>query len=473
MKQILLSSLLLPFALSLHAQKKQKPLTAYAITAVQKGQSSWTEVKLVDINTGDEVQSIYQSAQEIEILNARTGKPVVKKDAPAQTVLVDGKATTPQASFNTVIITRKDANGNVIVTERKVTTTRNAQYDKPFATNSAACAYDKKHDRLYYTPMGIAQLRYIDLKSKTPKVFYFEDEQFGVLKNRGDVASQITRMVIASDGNGYALSNDGNHLIQFTTGKKPQITDLGALSDDSGNGNFSVHSKNGYGGDMIADADKNLYLITANRAVFKISLESKVATYLGSIKGLPRGFTTNGAVVDEGSTVIVTSSSSTQGYFKFDLNTLEAEKVSSSASVFNASDLANGTLAFDKKKKKQREEKPEQAATLVEAKQQQAPAGTVAKTAQPEIAGNSISIYPNPVTNGVVKLAFAGQPEGRYQVQLLDVSGKLISARQVVINNKVQVVEYSLPAKTAAGNYFVRVVNETTQQSTTNKLVVQ
>jgi len=26
--------------------------------------------------------------------------------------------------------------------------------DKPFSTNSAALAYDKKHDRLYYTPMG-------------------------------------------------------------------------------------------------------------------------------------------------------------------------------------------------------------------------------------------------------------------------------------------------------------------------------
>ena len=77
-------------------------------------------------------------------------------------------------------------------------------------------------------------------------------------------------MVIASDGNGYALTNDANHLIRFTTGKNPVITDLGALSDDASNANFSVHSRKGYGGDMIADASGNLYLLTANRNVFKI-----------------------------------------------------------------------------------------------------------------------------------------------------------------------------------------------------------
>jgi hypothetical protein len=81
-------------------------------------------------------------------------------------------------------------------------------------------AYDKKHERLYYTPMGINQLRYIDLKAKTPTVYYFEDEAFGTVSSFGDAPNQITRMVIASDGNGYALTNDANHLIKFTTGKK-------------------------------------------------------------------------------------------------------------------------------------------------------------------------------------------------------------------------------------------------------------
>ena len=34
-----------------------------------------------------------------------------------------------------------------------------------------------------------------------------------------------------ADGNGYAITNDGNHLIRFTTGKKTVITDFGNLID--------------------------------------------------------------------------------------------------------------------------------------------------------------------------------------------------------------------------------------------------
>src|SRR6478672_1974276 len=166
----------------------------------------------------------------------------------------------------------------------------NVDMSKPFATSSAAMAYDKKHERLYYTPMNIAQLRYIDLKSG--KIYFFEDEAFGVVQGRGDVQNQITRMVIASDGNGYAITNDANHLIQFTTGKKPTITDLGPLSDDASNGSYSVHSSGRFGGDVIADANKNLYLIGADRTVYKINLDSRIAGYMGSIKGLPKGFTT-------------------------------------------------------------------------------------------------------------------------------------------------------------------------------------
>ena len=76
MKKILLLAAVMPFVSLVNAQKK---ITAYAITSVQKGQSSWTEVRLVDIVSGEEVQSIYQSAKDVRVLNARTGKPIVKK----------------------------------------------------------------------------------------------------------------------------------------------------------------------------------------------------------------------------------------------------------------------------------------------------------------------------------------------------------------------------------------------------------
>jgi hypothetical protein len=425
MKQkILLLAIMAPFFTSLYAQKKTVT-TAYAITGGEKGASDWTEVRLVDVNTGAEVKTIYQNAQAVTVLNARTGKEVQATDASAK-----------------------------------------AGLDKPFATLSAACAYDKKHERLYYTPMGINQLRYIDMKGKSPKVYFFEGEAFGTVTSRRDVANQITRMVIASDGNGYALTNNANHLIQFTTGKRPVITDLGPVSDDASN-DVSIHDGGGYGGDMIADVNGNLYLVNANRGVYKIGLDSKTATYLGFIRGLPRGFSTNGAIAEGGSMVVVSSSSSTQGYYRFDLNTLKAEKLESEGPVFNASDLANGTLAFEKKKKDAveppAEVKPEEVKTVVSTK----PATTDVVTR------NAISVFPNPVTNGVVKVSFADQPQGRYQVQLLDVAGKLISTREVTVGGKTQLEEIVIPDGLARGAYVVKVTGTTARASFTSKIVVQ
>ena len=62
------------FLLTVTAQKKAKKITAFAITAPQKGQSNWSEVRLVDIGSGEELKTVYQSKQELEVLNARTGE---------------------------------------------------------------------------------------------------------------------------------------------------------------------------------------------------------------------------------------------------------------------------------------------------------------------------------------------------------------------------------------------------------------
>lgn len=481
------------FIIAAYGQKKEKQITGYAITAVEKGGRNWKEVRLVDINTGQEVRSIYKSATEAEALNARTGKPVVKKEISSTGPGINlGTPVTPppvmveQLKEKKKVVNLDDelnkANGNVnnnvnrnintniertVRVRTVVIMDQKIQSDKPFATNSAAMAYDKKHDRLYYTPMGINQLRYIDLKSN--KIYYFEDESFGVVKGMGDAANQITRMVIASDGNGYALTNNANHLIRFTTGKKPTITDLGPLNDDATNEKFSIHNNAGFGGDMIADASENLYLITANRNVFKIPIGNRLATYVGTIKGLPRGFSTNGAMVEEGSKVIVASSESTVGYFRFDLNTMEAERVSAEGAVFNASDLANGVLAFDKKKKEKKDEPP----VVTNEEPKQTAAEENAKTRKPEqLFENSISVYPNPVTNGNVKVSFSDLPAGKYQVQLMDIDGKLIRSKDVVVNSKLQVENFSFP-DVAKGSYFIKVVNEPNNVSVTNKLVVQ
>lgn len=446
-----------------NAQKKQKPVTAYAITGTEKGSTNWSEVRLIDINTGQEVQTVYKTAQEIPLLNARTGKPIVKMESN------NNQTSTAPVQFKADGVDVENIDGKTIITIRKngnqgtqTTTTfiraAPVAMDKPFSTLSAACAYDERHDRLYYTPMGINELRYIDLKAKSPSIKYFEGESFGAVANRRDVPNHITRMVIASDGNGYALTNNGEHLIKFTTNRKAITTDLGSLVDDVANAENSIHSQGSYGGDMIADDQKNLYVITAYRKVFKVSTETMVATYLGNIQGLPRGYTTNGAAVEEGMDVIVTSSQSTAGYFRVNMKTLLAEAIPNQGSVFNASDLANANLLSEKKGNE--------------------PAGEImpliAKPIDEVIKSNNIAVFPNPAISGsTVKLTFTNQKEGRYTIQLIDMSGKIISSRQVTVTNKMQIESYEIPESSAKGNYLIKVVSGSDKLVSVNKIIVQ
>jgi Secretion system C-terminal sorting domain len=472
MKQrTLLLFVMIAFITTLNAQRNQKSsksINGYAVTAVDKGGKSWKEVRLIDVTTGSIVKSIYESKQETEVLNARTGKAVIKKDQAANKTFMTTLAS-PTSEKKVVNLDQeldKAIGNNVKMRTTNVIIRQKISTDQPFSTNSAAIAYDKKHERLYYTPMSINQLRYIDLKSG--KIFYFEDEAFGVVKNFGDAPDQITRMVIASDGNGYALTNDANHLLRFTTDKKATITDMGAITDDAANAK-SVHSPGGYGGDMIADASGNLYLLTANRNVFKINIESKVAVHKGSIKGLPQGFTTNGAMVEEGSKVIIASSESTVGYYRFDLETMQAEKISSSPDVFNASDLANGNLAFDKKKKKDKNKEEVKTETQPSVTETSAKTGPIEET----IVNSRLTVFPNPVTNGVVNLSFSDLAAGRYRVELLDLSGSLISSKEINIHSGAQVEEFRFPGLSVKGNYLLRVTGKKNKVNVTNKIIVQ
>lgn len=453
----------------------QAQIRAYAITGTQKGSSNWTEVRLVDVSTGEEMKTIYKNSQEIEKLNARTGKPIVKKDEASM-------QSAPAQEMQTITIFRNDGNNKTILVRNSAPHAGHVQTDAPFATTSAALAYDKKHDRLYYTPMGINELRYIDIKTNTTKVYYFEGEAFGALAGRGDVPNQVTRMVFGADGKGYALTNNADHLIQFETDKKPEVKDLGPLVDDPANGVNSVHSGGNYGGDMIADAFGDLYLVGANAKVFKIDMKTMTATYKGRIKGLPAGFTTNGAVVEkdgEGS-VIVCSSTSTSGYYRFDLATLQSEKASTGESVFNASDLANGNLAYNKKKK--HDEPVKQEPTKQEPQQEQTTpptktentTTTAEKSAPKQVqAEGLITVFPNPVTTGVTRISFKDYANGRYQVQVMDISGKLLSTQPVTIANKLQVEEIRLPQYIAKGSYMIKVVNEENKVVGVNPIIVQ
>ena len=82
-------------------------------------------------------------------------------------------------------------------------------------------------------------------------------------------------------------------------------------------------------------------------------------------------------------------------------------------------------------------------------------------------------VYPNPVTDGLVKLSFNDQPIGKYKVQVIDMFGKLISSREVIVNSKLQIEELKLGEALAKGSYMIKVSNEKENISFTQKVLVQ
>lgn len=324
-----------------------------------------------------------------------------------------------------------------------------------FGTGVAAVAYDRKNNRLYYTPMFVDQLRYIDLK--TMKVFYVTDQAFtGISQKSADQGNIVTRMVIADDGNGYAMTNDGTQLVQFSTGKKLKIANMGTVVDDPANKGTSIHNScSSFGGDMIADDDGNLYVFSARNHVFKVNIESKVATHLGVIKGLPAGFSVNGAVVNDENKIVVGTATQVASYYTIDHKTLEATPYSIAGTAWHSSDLANSNILVSGNRPK---------STVTE----------VVSRGNPLDAGDSrISIFPNPVTNNQFVVQFNRVEAGSYTIQVTDVMGRQVLQQNVNLGGDGQAQTIKLESSAAKGVYLVKVTSNTSKSVFSTKIVVQ
>ena len=233
---------------------------AYAITDVQAEGASWNYLRKISLQSGEYSQVLLNGNDISQVAYDATSK---KQLQSFTNVARYGFSTQPA-----------------------------------FSSGVAAIAFDKRNNRLYYTPMFIDELRYVDLQ--TMKVYYVTEQGFtGVAEKASTQSNIITRMVIGADGFGYALTNDGTSLMRFSTGKKLTIENLGSLVDAPENKTFSIHNScSSYGGDMICDNSGNLFIITARNTVFKVNIETKVATYLGAVTGLPVNFTINSYAID-------------------------------------------------------------------------------------------------------------------------------------------------------------------------------
>jgi hypothetical protein len=386
---------------------------AYAITDMTKEGSGWNVLRRLDLETG----------QYSNVLVNGTDATLAVYDAATKKQLT----LSPDARY-----------GNLLQT--------------PFSTGVAAAAYDKRHNRLYYTPMFADQLRYVDLK--TMKVYYVTGQSFsGIGDMHNDESKIITRMVIAPDGNGYAINNDGTSFVKFSTGKNPKIEQLGTLVDDQANNGLSVHNRcSSFGGDMIADDNGNFYIISARNNVFKVDAETKVATHLGTITGLPANFTVNGAVVDGDGALLVSSAMDSKSYYVVNPKGWTAIAYAGASSVFRSSDLANSNYLATARSKN-----PD-----------------IAIITKPEEKFSKlIAVYPNPVTSNRFSVQFNKVPHGDYVVELLDVLGRSVTTRKITINNVIQVQPLSISEGYTKGIYMVKVYDINNQSVFTQKVVVQ
>jgi len=410
----------------------QQSNVAYAITGQINANFNWTDIRVIDMASGNANATLFENGKtKFSFVDAETGRPV------DQLTITGNPATLQQ--------------NNVAISSNSISVAN----PSPTYSMSAAAAYDKRHDKLFFATMRTGQLIWLDLKNSngTPS-FYTIQKPLISNVDYNDESFNITRMTIGADGNGYALTNDANHLISFTTSNKTIITDLGNLVDAESNNGISVHNKcSSWGGDIVADAFGKLYLFSAGRNVFLIDPATRIATYKGTISNLSGTFTVNGAAVIDDDNVIVSSANTFEGFYKVDINKLSATKINTAGKIYNASDLASCNLLHQTEK--------------------QNSVGTPLLKNIEVIGNRFISIYPNPVADGQIKITFDGNASGKYKIALTDLEGRLIETKDVYIKGRGQVENFQLHRKQAGGMYMIKITDAASKAIFSDKLVVE
>ena len=389
----------------------QKKNIAYAITGKSSNKFLWADIKQIDITTGKVLSTLFESE-----------KTVFKE------------RSLDMASRG------------------------NTEAHNPTGFGVAGCALDARNGRLYFAPMHFSEISFLDLNNAEANFTTIKRHILPASPENNFVSeeNQFSRMVIAADGYGYALTNDANHLIRFSTGRNTTVEDLGALIDAESNKGISIHNKcTSWGGDMLADAFGRLVVISANHNVYSIDTRSRIAAFTGTITGLSANYTTNGAVVDNDGNIVVSSANVFDGLYKVNYKDLKAVKIPSDEKAFNASDMANGNFLL----------------------QQEADAVTkfdLSNAILPKLTGNSNArVYPNPVGGSQFNVLFENQKVGRYTVLLTDIAGKVIQFKVVNIGKAGQVESLRFINKLGKGTYLVKVVGQDKVSAFSEKVIVQ
>jgi len=424
--------LLLFFTVIFFKGFSQENSRAFAITGQTIANFNWTDIRVIEMASGNTNATLFENGKtKFSFIDAETRKTV------DQFTLKGYQAAIQQNSG--AVSSNKIAIDN----------------PSPTMLMSAAAAYDKRHDKLFFATMRTGQLVWLDLRARNGSPSFYTIQKTLINNvNYNDESLNITRMTIGADGNGYALTNDGNHLIRFTTGSKTIISDLGNLVDAESNNGTSVHNKcSSWGGDIIADAFGNLYLFSASRTVFVIDPATRIATFKGTVSNLSPSYTVNGAAVINDNNVIISSANTFEGFYSVNMKDLSATKLNTKGQVYNASDLAS--------------------CNLLHQDQKQNSVGVPALGNIDIIGNRLISVYPNPVSNGQVKITFEGNAAGKYKIALTDLQGRFIGSKDVYIKGAGQVENFQIRTKQASGVYMIKITDAASKSIFSDKLIIE
>ncbi|MDO5656558.1 MAG: T9SS type A sorting domain-containing protein [Flavobacteriaceae bacterium] len=276
--------------------------------------------------------------------------------------------------------------------------------------------YDKKNQTIVFVGMHSPDVYTYDMNTQQYQRIYAS----GKAHSKCAIGEQFSRMGTASNGISYALNNNSTQLLEILPMKNGfAVKELGALSSD-----ISLNHQKFFGGDLIADNAGNLYLISAYSNVVKINPKNMSATFMGTISGLEKGFTTNGSAVMSDGNVLL-SNAQGKGFYTLNFDNLKAEKmhVDYTTPVY---DLASPYLLKD-------------AESLA-------------------VANNFVSVYPTKVTNREISVSVNNKIDGMGNVSIYDFAGNEL------IKTKMNLAD-ALNSKTiplnnlSPGNYFIKVVD--------------
>jgi hypothetical protein len=280
---------------------------------------------------------------------------------------------------------------------------------------TASLAFDSSTNQLVAIPMNESKLTVVDGSTNQISTF---DLSNVVMISPCDEGTYFTRMT-SLDGKVYALNNQGSDLVEFDiTSKKAK--NLGSVT-------FPTDEKLSiFGGDLIANSNGNLVLISVNGSVFEINLASRNASLLGKISGIPSDYTINGVSVNSDGTIRLANAQG-KGRYTVSLDNLKA--------VYQGNDVPTYDLASDVKI---------------------------------EESLNELILFPNEVTNGILNVKNL-KNTNEVTLVIYDLFSNQVFSKKQILNDTQQIASFNVNLKPSI--YLAKVINKNGKELIAKKII--